>query len=40
MRQVAVSTPVLEDPVDISHASMALDEVKYVGCGLTPEQKL
>ena len=40
MRQDAASTLVLDDPVDISHANMALDEVKYVGCGLTPEQKL
>ncbi len=40
MRQDAASTLVLDDPVDISHANMALEEVKYVGCGLTPEQKL
>ena len=40
MRQDAASTPVLDDPVDISHANMALEEVKHVGCGLTPEQKL
>ena len=39
MRQDAASTPVLNYHVDISHANMAL-EVKYVGCGLTPEQKL
>ena len=37
MRQDAASTP--DDPVDKSHANMALEEVKYVGCGLTPEQK-
>ena len=40
MRQDAVFTPVLDDPVDISRASMALYDVKYVGCGLTPEQNL
>ena len=40
MRQDAASTLVLDDPVDISHANMVLEEVKYVGCGLTPEQKL
>ena len=40
MRQDAASTPVLDDPVDISDANMALEEVKDVGCGLTPEQKL
>ena len=40
MRQDATSTPVLDDPVDISHANMALEKVKDVGCGLTPEQKL
>ena len=40
MRHDAASTPVLDDPFDISHANMALEEVKYVGCGLTPEQKL
>ena len=41
MRQDAASTLVLDDPVDISHANMALlEEVKDVGCGLTPEQKL
>ena len=39
MRQDAASTPVLDDHVDISHVNMALEEVKYVGCGLTPEQK-
>ena len=40
MRQDVASTP--DDPVDKSHANMALEEVKYVGygCGLTPEQKL
>ena len=31
---------VAADRVDISHANMALEEVKYVGCGLTPDQKL
>ena len=40
MCQDAASTPVLGDPVDVSHANMELEEVKYVGCGLTPEQKL
>ena len=40
MHQYAASTPVLDEPVDISHANMALEEVKHVGCGLTPEQKL
>ena len=49
MRQDAASTPVLDYPVDISHANMALEEVKDVGaleevkdvgCGVTPEQKL
>ena len=40
MRQDAASTLVLDDPIDISHANMVLEEVKYVGCGLTPEQKL
>ena len=40
MRQDVASTPVSDDPVDISHASVALEEVKNVGCGLTPEQKL
>ena len=40
MRQDAASTPVLDDHVDISHAHIALEEVKYVGCGLTPGQKL
>ena len=30
----------LDDPVDIRHANMALEEVKDVGCGLTPEQEL
>ena len=40
MRQDAASTPVLDDPVDISYANMALEEVKDVGCGLTPEKKL
>ena len=30
VRQDAASTPVLDDPVDISHANMALKEVKYV----------
>ena len=40
MRQYAASTPVLDDPVDICRANMVLEEVKYVGCGLTPEKKL
>ena len=40
MRQDAASTPALDDPIYISHANMALEEVKYVGCGLPPEQKL
>ena len=40
MRQHAASTPVLDDPVDISHTNMALEEVKYFGCGLTPDHKL
>ena len=40
MYQDAASTPVLDDHIDISHANMALEEVKDVGCGLTPEQKL
>ena len=40
MRQDDASTPVLDDHVDISHANIALEEVKDVGCGLTPEQKL
>ena len=40
MCQDAASTPVLDDHVDINHANMALEEVKDVGCGLTPEQKL
>ena len=30
MRQDAASSPVLDDPVDISHANMALEEVKDV----------
>ena len=40
MRQDDASTTVLDDHVDISHANIALEEVKDVGCGLTPEQKL
>ena len=40
MRQDAASTPVLDYPVDISNANMALQEVKDVGWGLTAEQKL
>ena len=40
MRQDAASSPVLDDTDDISQANMALEEVKYVGCGLTPEQTL
>ena len=40
MRQDVASTPVLDDHVDISHANTALEEVKDVGCGLTPEQNL
>ena len=40
MRQDVASTPVLYDTVDISHANMALEDVKYVGCGLTPEHNL
>ncbi len=40
MCQDAASTPALDDPVDISHANMALEEVKDVVCGLTPEHKL
>ena len=40
MHQDAASTPVLYDPVDISHAHVALEELKDVGCGLTLEQKL
>ena len=30
MRQDAASIPVLDDPVDISHADMAIEEVKDV----------
>ena len=33
MRQDDASTPVLDDPVDISHANVALEEVEYVGRG-------
>ena len=40
MHQDAASTPVLYDPVDISHANVALEELKDVGCGLTLGQKL
>ena len=40
MRKDAASTPVLDDPVDISHANMALEEVTDGGCGVTPQQKL
>ena len=40
MRQDVTSTRVLDDSVDIGDANMALEEVKYVECGLTPKQKL
>ena len=40
MRQDTASISALDYPVDISHANMAQEEVKYVGCGLTPQQKL
>ena len=40
MRQDAASTAVLHDRVDASHANMALEEVKCVGCWLNPELNL
>ena len=40
MRQDAASTPVLDDPVGISPANTAREEVKDVGCGVTLKQKV